>query len=302
MYEVTEKKHFPIKYIPPKARGQWLSDVIDVDNATDYKEMVKKISEDKPPVVKIFVDMQHIKKLPQVVKSSDDLECTSDSSKEDGQATITPLPNIKSFNMDNKAPILHPMSKAATQPTPTALDLNSLTLAILLWMLAQFDAGLHSLTAPVTPMPQTPKQPKVKDMDGRSSPPIPSPSKLACYPQFAESHLSVQHAMSYNLALEMHGIGPDILPDDSNKLLADLGLSAALGAPGPSSKCPNTQDSRLLQVSYERWYHGGGSWHFTTLPMHKGNGTWVCPKSKTMTYSTSVRPSNSGYPFLMAIP
>ncbi|KAI6099448.1 hypothetical protein EV401DRAFT_1894797 [Pisolithus croceorrhizus] len=157
-YKVAEKKHFPVKYVPPKAQGQWLSDTIDVNDATDYKEMVKKISEDKPPVVKIF--------LPWAIKSSDHSECTSDSPKgisgqvkktdlnnhlaqwhlklqklyknkhdegltyvsplglipltpmmiqgwclalEDGQATITTLPNIESFNMANKAPILHPM-------------------------------------------------------------------------------------------------------------------------------------------------------------------------------------------------
>ncbi|KAI5988904.1 hypothetical protein EDC04DRAFT_2612091 [Pisolithus marmoratus] len=65
-YEVTE---------------QWVSDTIDVNNPANYKEMVKKISEDKPPVVKIFVDMQHIEKLPQAIKSSNDSECTSNSSK-----------------------------------------------------------------------------------------------------------------------------------------------------------------------------------------------------------------------------
>ncbi|KAI6099447.1 hypothetical protein EV401DRAFT_1804613, partial [Pisolithus croceorrhizus] len=59
-----------------------------------------------------------------------------------------------------------------------------------------------------------------------SSPPIPSASKLVHYLQFAKSHFSVQHAMSYKSALEMHGIGPDILPDVNDKLLADLGLSA----------------------------------------------------------------------------
>ncbi|KIK25101.1 hypothetical protein PISMIDRAFT_9872 [Pisolithus microcarpus 441] len=107
--------------------------------------------------------------LPWAIKSSDDLECTSDSSKgisgsfkktnlnnclaqwhlklqkaykndhdegltyvgplgliplmpvmiqdwclalEDGQATITTLLNIESFNMANKAPIVHPMQKS----------------------------------------------------------------------------------------------------------------------------------------------------------------------------------------------
>ncbi|KAI6046582.1 hypothetical protein EDC04DRAFT_2557960, partial [Pisolithus marmoratus] len=54
----------------------------------------------------------------------------------------------------------------------------------------------------------------------------PSPSKLVCYLEFTESHLSVCHAMSYKSALELHGISPDILPDVSDKLLADLGLLA----------------------------------------------------------------------------
>ncbi|KAI6096257.1 hypothetical protein EV401DRAFT_1895814 [Pisolithus croceorrhizus] len=230
-YKVTEKKHFPVK--------QWLLDMIDVNNTTNYKEM-----------------------LPWAIKSSDDSECTSNSSKlrkgyknrhdegityisplgsipltptmiqdwclalEDGQATIATLPNIELLNMANKAPILHLMQKAAAQPTPTALDFNSLTLTILPWTLTQFNAALCSPTAPVTPMPQTPKWPKVKDTDSRSSPPIPSPSKLVHYLQFAESHPGVQHTMPYKLALEMHGFNPDILPDVSNKLLADLGCSA----------------------------------------------------------------------------
>ena len=59
---------------------QWTSDAIDVDNLNDYREMVKKNSDDHPPVVKIFVDMRHIKKLPRVSQGSeDDSEPTTDS-------------------------------------------------------------------------------------------------------------------------------------------------------------------------------------------------------------------------------
>ncbi|KAI6017834.1 hypothetical protein EDC04DRAFT_2607976 [Pisolithus marmoratus] len=180
---------------------QWVSDTTDVDNIADYREMVKKNLEDKPSIVKIFVDMQHIERLPWASKSSeDDLEISSNSTKlqkvyknkldegltyigplrsipltpamvwdwclalEDGQATITTLPNIKSFNMANKAPILHPMHKAAAQPaSPAAVDLNSLTLAILLQTLAQFDSGLYPLTSPATATPQTPVQNQVRE-------------------------------------------------------------------------------------------------------------------------------------------
>ncbi|KIK28176.1 hypothetical protein PISMIDRAFT_7690 [Pisolithus microcarpus 441] len=95
-YEVTDKKHFPLKYVPPKAKGQRASDAIDVDNATDYREMVKKISEEKPAVVKIFVDMRHIERLPRASKSSeDDSEFASDSTK--GKCG-----RVKKVDLDNR--------------------------------------------------------------------------------------------------------------------------------------------------------------------------------------------------------
>ncbi|KAI6021263.1 hypothetical protein EDC04DRAFT_2607162 [Pisolithus marmoratus] len=74
---------------------------------------------------------------------------------EDGQATITTPPNIKSFNLANKVPILHPACKAAAQPvTPAMMDLNTLTLAILLWTLIQLNTGLlHSPTSPTPTLP-----------------------------------------------------------------------------------------------------------------------------------------------------
>ncbi|KAI6029200.1 hypothetical protein PISMIDRAFT_121225 [Pisolithus microcarpus 441] len=62
-YIVTKKKHFPLKYIPLKVKGQWMSDTIDVNDIANYREMVKKIAEETPPVVKVFVDMQHVDKL-----------------------------------------------------------------------------------------------------------------------------------------------------------------------------------------------------------------------------------------------
>ncbi|KAI6129823.1 hypothetical protein EV401DRAFT_2066572 [Pisolithus croceorrhizus] len=49
-YQVTEKKHFPLKYILPKAKGQRIGDAIDVDNQNDYREMVKKVSDEAVPV------------------------------------------------------------------------------------------------------------------------------------------------------------------------------------------------------------------------------------------------------------
>jgi len=84
-YEVTENKHFPFKYLPPKTKGcvflititglltvfvrQRTSEAIDVDNKADYKEMVKKITEEKPLTVKIYVDMRSVESLPQGSRS-----------------------------------------------------------------------------------------------------------------------------------------------------------------------------------------------------------------------------------------
>ncbi|KAI6163600.1 hypothetical protein EDD17DRAFT_1428783, partial [Pisolithus thermaeus] len=82
-YQVTEKKHFLLKYIPPKRIG----DAIDVDNQNDYREMVKKVSDEAVPVVKVFVDMRQVEKLPQVSQaagsgSGNDSEHTTDGDTE----------------------------------------------------------------------------------------------------------------------------------------------------------------------------------------------------------------------------
>ncbi|KIK25778.1 hypothetical protein PISMIDRAFT_66770, partial [Pisolithus microcarpus 441] len=59
-----------------------------------------------------------------------------------------------------------------------------------------------------------------------SSPPVPSPSQLMCFLQYAEMNLGMWYTMSYKSVLEMHGIGPDILPDVDDKLLSEFGISA----------------------------------------------------------------------------
>ncbi|KAI6046583.1 hypothetical protein EDC04DRAFT_2598014 [Pisolithus marmoratus] len=167
-YEVTEKKHFPLKYVPPKAKGQQASDVIDVDNTADYREMCSEddseFTSNSTKLEKAYKNEQDkgltyigaLGSIPLMLAMVHDW-CLA---LEDGQVTITTPPNIESFNIANKAPILHLMCKAAVQvaqpASPAAVDLNSLTLAILLWTLAQFDSGLHPLTLPASPMPQTP--------------------------------------------------------------------------------------------------------------------------------------------------
>ncbi|KAI6046204.1 hypothetical protein EDC04DRAFT_2598390 [Pisolithus marmoratus] len=204
-YQVSNKKHFPLK--------QQLSNAINVDNQNDYKEMVKKISDNILPTVKVFIDMQHIKKLPHILQvtgtgSGNDSEPSTDGNMEDGQATINVPPNIPSFDIANKVPVLHPACKAPTHLLSPSVNINSLTLVLSLQMLTQSGLLIGHQEATT------------------SSPPVPSPSQLACFLQYAETSLGVHYALSYKSALALHGIGLDILQDVDNKFLSDLGISA----------------------------------------------------------------------------
>jgi hypothetical protein len=55
-------------------------------------------------------------------------------------------------------------------------------------------------------------------------PPIPSPSKLSHFLEYAKMHLHIEDAKEYQAVLEQHKLGPDILPFASEKLLLDIGI------------------------------------------------------------------------------
>ncbi|KIO01842.1 hypothetical protein M404DRAFT_89195, partial [Pisolithus tinctorius Marx 270] len=78
-YRVSSSKHFPFKFVPPKARSQAISNAINVDNKVDYKDMVKRIHSIHPGPMKIYIDMKHVEKLPTINGSGDE----SNSSGED---------------------------------------------------------------------------------------------------------------------------------------------------------------------------------------------------------------------------
>ncbi|KAI6011735.1 hypothetical protein EDC04DRAFT_2905321 [Pisolithus marmoratus] len=63
-YKISERKQYLFKYVPPKTKGQRVSDVMDIDNEADYQEMVGKVSSIHPSTTKIFVDMKQVEKLP----------------------------------------------------------------------------------------------------------------------------------------------------------------------------------------------------------------------------------------------
>jgi hypothetical protein len=76
-YKVLEECHFLFKYMLPKLKGSVLflsfslslmctsqcsGDGMDIDNESDYKEMVQKICEHDISSTKIFVDMKDVEK------------------------------------------------------------------------------------------------------------------------------------------------------------------------------------------------------------------------------------------------
>ena len=152
---------------------------------------------------------------------------------EAGHATLHVPPNIDSFNPANKASILHAkrlQSPALPSPSP-AVDINSLASVLLIQAItktglfpstASSDAPTPEKLSTSTSTPQTPTWQK----NALTSELIPSPSQLTRYFKYAETHLGVCHALTYKTSLELNGIGPDILPDVDDKLLASLGISA----------------------------------------------------------------------------
>ena len=67
---------------------QWLTqaDSIDVDNTADYKEMVKKILNEK--LIKVIVDMQHIEKLPCSSRSTGSRSSADNSAASSDNLTV----------------------------------------------------------------------------------------------------------------------------------------------------------------------------------------------------------------------
>ncbi|KIK82027.1 hypothetical protein PAXRUDRAFT_14938 [Paxillus rubicundulus Ve08.2h10] len=354
VYKVTAKKHYPFRYTLPKTKGQQSADALatDVDNLADYQEMVTKIIKSKLSAVKIFIDMQHIQKLPQAQASSasgDDSEPSSDGNKaksrsakadldsrlaqwhiklqqkyknehnkgvtyvgplgalhltpamvldwahalEEGQVTLSMPPNIESFNPVNKAPILHHVRRPSAQsvaPASPAVNVNSLTSVLLIQTLAQ-SGLLSSAAGVVTPKPctsthtvplvsrQTPTWKKNHDDATSSSQLIPSPSHLTHFLKYTEEHLGVHHVQLHKPALEINGIGPNILFNIEDKFLADLGISAGdvihlkkgstvwWNGPDAKQKRSDTATSEakppVKKVAYQKKYHNGGGCRFT---------------------------------------
>jgi hypothetical protein len=58
-----------------------------------------------------------------------------------------------------------------------------------------------------------------------TSPPLPLPSQISHFLQYAESKLGVRNASMYEQDLNFHDIGPDILSEIEDKTLAGIGIT-----------------------------------------------------------------------------
>ncbi|KAF8132039.1 hypothetical protein EV363DRAFT_1480092 [Boletus edulis] len=367
-YKVSHKQSFPFKFTMPKIKNQ-RAEAMDVDNVSDYKEMVRKIHDgvgDSGVATKIAVDMKHVEKLllHQVHgRAGDDELSGSDNDQtgpalrpasnldthlarwriklakkykndydegltyitpsgvsipltpamvldwaralEEGQATVNMPPNIPSFDAANKAPFLHPARKAQAQtasqlPSPNpATDINSLTSVLLLQTIANLSQSTGTRTPPVanpTPpilIPTTPV--RHASAKATTSPPVPSPSQLARFLEYAETELHVLNATAFERRLAAQHIGPDILPEIDDKTLAsEIGIPAGdivrlkkgstvwWNGPDAKRKRSDTGQSsashpksptrpRQKRVAYEKRYHDKGASRFTGPPMIAGD-------------------------------
>ncbi|KAI6019129.1 hypothetical protein EDC04DRAFT_2901868 [Pisolithus marmoratus] len=77
-YMVSDRRWYPFKFMPPKAKGQHVSDAMDVNNKADYQDMVRKIHGTNPSITKIFIDMKRVEKLPSNKSSNEASEASGD--------------------------------------------------------------------------------------------------------------------------------------------------------------------------------------------------------------------------------
>ncbi|KAF9219007.1 hypothetical protein BS17DRAFT_718806, partial [Gyrodon lividus] len=76
-------------------------------------------------------------------------------------------------------------------------------------------------TTPATPM----SVPRDGGAITQLSPIMWTPTQLSCFLKHAEKHLGISNTTTFEAALQLQGIGPDILSDVSDQTLQDIGMS-----------------------------------------------------------------------------
>ncbi|KAI6024303.1 hypothetical protein EDC04DRAFT_2574367, partial [Pisolithus marmoratus] len=141
---------------------------------------------------------------------------------------------------------------------------------------------------------------------------VPSPTQLSHFLCYAEVNLGICNAMRYEKNLEVQGIGPDILADVDDRILADTGLSVGnticlkrgctvwQNSLDVKHKCSNTETSvqndasphpAHKRVAYEKQFSDGGASQFAghvMTPDSNLNDPFAMPKDYTIFYKCEV--------------
>ncbi|KAF9235107.1 hypothetical protein BU15DRAFT_65137 [Melanogaster broomeanus] len=126
----------------------------------------------------------------------------------EGTATKLQPPNIQSFDPQKTAVALIPTRRLHTPapaasnitPTPSSSEISALTSALLLQAaqgLSRDRNSPHTPSQTITSTPATSAAPTTQPQ----SPAIPTPSKLTRFLEYADTQLGVQHATTYEHAL-----------------------------------------------------------------------------------------------------
>ncbi|KAI6022829.1 hypothetical protein BKA83DRAFT_11121 [Pisolithus microcarpus] len=148
-YVVSDRRwyEYPFKFMPPKAKGQCVTNAMDVNNKANYQEMVRKIHGANPSITKIFIDMKHVEKLPSN-------ESSNEASKASGDDDNLKTPSHGAADLDTclawwhiKLQRLHKNKHDEGFTYIGPMGLLTLTLAMILdwcWAREEGQATLHT--------------------------------------------------------------------------------------------------------------------------------------------------------------
>lgn len=154
------------------------------------------------------------------------------------KATVLEPPNTQAFDQAFRGAPRNRGTSGKTVDTPSPTKVSDL--AAFAQIFSSFAHVVRPAAEPVTPrnVPATPPK-------AHASPPeVISPSDIRRYLRYAEEHLGVENATSYEFPLKMKRYGPDILPhvQTSDLTAVDVGI-------------PHGDALRLQRGSSDWWNH-----------------------------------------------
>ncbi|KIK14137.1 hypothetical protein PISMIDRAFT_117552 [Pisolithus microcarpus 441] len=322
-YVVSDRRWYPFKFVPPKAKGQHVTDAMDVDNEADYQEMVGKIHGTNPSVTKIFIDMKHVEKLPSNESSNE----VSEASGDDDNLVHSKTPSHGAADLDTcliwwhvKLQRLHKNEHDEGFTYIGPMGPLALTPAMILDWCRALEEGQATLHTPPniesfnmanklmhlhpTCKAQAPAQPPTTLVDLNALTSI----------LLLQTLMNVHNATQFEESLKLQGIGPDILAEVDDKVLTDAGISigniirlkcgcmAWWNSVDVKWKHSNTEVSAhstdlpthppKKRVAYEKQYFDSGGCRFSGPPMRPDNNPdnpFAVPKDYALHYKCDIQ-------------